>query len=143
MIKEIWGDDDFKDMGWHDCRLYGVKLLNENFNISFDLDYIFRWIKSENKFDGFDVAPCVLTFFNVSRLNIELNYNENLLCFISDIKRENMRPSPNGKFSLYDYSIECDTGFISFSATGFEQRVKSVPIRSEYQDLRRETLVIE
>lgn len=143
MIKEIWSDDDFTDMGWHDCRLYGIKLPNEKFNFSFDLDYIFRWIKSGDQFDGFDVAPCVLTFFNVSRLKIDLNYQENLLCFISDIKRGNMRPSPNGKFLLHNYTIECDAGNISFSATGFEQRVKSVPIRSENQDLKRENLVIE
>lgn len=143
MTKDIWTCNDFTDMGWHDCRLYGIKLLNENFEITFDIDYILRWIKEDDVFTGFDVASCVLKFFNVSRLTISLDYAENLLCFISDIHRSNERPSPNGLYILWDYRIDCDVGSISFTSTGFEQRLTSPPLRSDTQDLNRERLVID
>ncbi|MGO4622608.1 hypothetical protein AB4Z34_16890 [Ensifer sp. 2YAB10] len=91
VIKAIWTDVDFNDMGWHDCRLYGIKLLDEGFNLSLDIDYMFRWPEL-----GFGVSPCVLKFFNVFDLKIDLDYDRNLLCFISDINRLEAR-SPNGR----------------------------------------------
>ncbi|MUZ71287.1 hypothetical protein GOZ90_01240 [Agrobacterium vitis] len=143
MIEAIWTDNNFLDMGWHDCRLYAIKLPTEEFGLSFDLDYILRWHREGDVFTGFDVAPCVLTFFNVSRLTISLDYAENLLCFISDIHRSNERTSPNGLYTLWDYRIDCDVGSLSFTSTGFEQRLTSPPLRSDTQDLNRERLVID
>jgi len=143
MTEDIWTDTDFRDMGWHDCRLYGIKLPTEQFGLSFDLDYILRWHREGDVFTGFDVAPCVLKFFNVSALKISLDYAENLLCFISDLHRSNERASPNGLHTLWDYRIDCDIGSISFTATGFEQRLTSPPIWSDTQDLNRGRLVID
>ncbi|QRY65460.1 hypothetical protein JVX98_07450 (plasmid) [Ensifer sp. PDNC004] len=136
VIKAKWTDADFNNMGWHDCRLYAIKLLDQRFNLSFDIDYMFRWHQT-----GFDISPCVLTFFNVFDLKINLDYDGNLLCFISDINRLEAR-SPNGT-RIWLYGIECNVGSISFSATGFEQTVKAPPTCSETQDLNRGHLVME
>ncbi|MGE6781529.1 hypothetical protein ACQKGL_03300 [Ensifer adhaerens] len=122
-------------MGWHDCRLYGIKLQDEEFCLSLDIDYIFRWHE-----EGFDVSPCVLTFFNVFELKIELDYRKNLLCFIGDLNRFDAQ-SPSG-IRTWRYEVQCDVGLISFSATGFRQMVKAPPVRSKTQDLDRGHLVM-
>lgn len=135
-VKNTWTDDEFEDLGWHDCRLYAIQLPDENFKLSFDVDYIFKWEKESDQFK-FWVSPCDLVFSNVSGLKVDLDYRDSMLMFISEVKRSNPRLSPNGKVTIWDYLIECDNGDIAFSATGFRQTVRSQPVLSESQDLRR------
>ena len=134
-VRECWLDSDFADMGWHDSRLYAVVLPDEEFKLTLDIDYIFKWEKSSDSVTGFWVSPCDLIFSNVSNFKVEIDFGNTNLLFISDIKRTNERLTPNGKYTEWDYEIECDNGLISFSATGFEQRVRKQPVLSESQDL--------
>ena len=42
--KKIWTDADFAQMGWHDCRIYKLRLTRD---LELDIDYIFRWNQPE------------------------------------------------------------------------------------------------
>lgn len=136
-VKEHWFNSDFEDMGWHDSRLYSIVIPSEDFKLSLDIDYIFKWAKSDGEQEGFWVSPCELLFFDVAGLKINVDFQDNMLLFISDIRRKNERLSPNGKAVEWDFEIECDLGLVSFSATGFEQRVRTQPVLSETQDLNK------
>ena len=138
---QTWSDSDFDQMSWHDCRLYGLKLLNEAFEMSLDIDYILEWIPVNNMF-RFSVSPCLIMFANVSDVRINLLYRKELLCFVSEIERSNKRLSPNRKVEVWDYRIVCDVGNISFTSTGFQQKAISTPKLMETQDLNRDYLVI-
>ncbi len=135
-VKSLWSDQDFQYMGWHDSRIYSLMLPDEDFRISLDIDYIFKWERSGEK-QGFLVSPCNLEFINVSSFKVDIDYNDSMLIFISEIKRFNERLTPNGKLTHWDFEIECDCGSIYFSATGFEQKVRSQPILSKTQDLNK------
>jgi hypothetical protein len=135
-VKNMWTDFEFDDLGWHDCRLYSIQFPDENFKLSFDIDYIFQWEAVNDEFK-FWVSPCDLIFSDVSELKVELNYKNSMLLFISEVRRSSSRLSPNGKMIIWDYLIECDHGKITFSATGFQQNVRYQPVLSESQDLRR------
>ncbi len=136
-VRERWFDSDFSDMGWHDARLYAVALPDEDFKLTLDIDYIFKWEKLYDSVTGFWVSPCDLIFGNVSSFKVSIDFGDTNLLFISDIQRKNKRLTPNGKYSEWDYQIQCDNGLISFSATGFEQRVRKQPVLSKTQDLAR------
>lgn len=136
-VKAIWTDSDFEAMGWHDCRLYGLVVPDEDFNLSFDIDYIFKWEKSSDETTGFWVSPCDLVFENVSNFKVEMEFKDSLLLFVGNVNRGNRRLSPNGQLTVWDYEIECDNGVLSFSATGFNQHIRKQPILSASQDLNK------
>lgn len=141
----IYSDDDFLQMGWHDATVYSMTFpMPHFFSISLDIDYIFKWHKTETgtQFRGWDVAPCTLTFHNVSDFKVALDWSlpggvNQGDTIISDIRRQNSRLTPNGKYVSWDYEIELDVGMISFTATGFKQVVRVPPKFSESQDLGR------
>jgi hypothetical protein len=41
--KSLWTEKDFDTMGWHDSFVYGISF-GENFQLLFDIDYIFKWV---------------------------------------------------------------------------------------------------
>ncbi|THV23876.1 hypothetical protein [Peteryoungia ipomoeae] len=141
----VYSDDDFPQMGWHDAAVYSMTFPRPHFfTISFDIDYIFKWHKTEvgTHYRGWDVAPCTLTFQNVSGLKVAVDWslrggiNQGDTA-ISNVRRQNSRLSPNGEFVCWGYEIELDVGLISFEATGFEQIVRVPPKFSESQHLGR------
>lgn len=140
-VKKKWTNKDFLEMGWHDCRVYALRLLDESFSLTLDIDYIFGWIEEEGFFK-FHVSPCTLKFFHVSNIRMNFEYGDNLLCFISDITRKNERFAPSGKIVEFDYKIECDIGYLEFTSTGFEQDVMEDPRLIDTQDLSRNYVVI-
>lgn len=128
--REIWTEADFADMGWHDAVLYSMHFPQASCAIRFDIDYIFKWHWERGALRGWDVAPCTLEFNNVCDLSASLHWQMQDDTSIQDITRKNSRPSPNGKFVVWDYQIALDVGDLSFSATGFTQTVRRPPIFS-------------
>ncbi len=49
--KSIWTDLDFENMGWHDSRIHSVAF-GENFELIFDIDYIFKWLSVGKKLNS-------------------------------------------------------------------------------------------
>lgn len=138
-VKNIWTDADFEEMGWHDSYLYSVSFPDQNQKLIFDIDYIFKWVLDEtSNLYSFWVSPSTLTFLNVMNLKIDIDFQNSVGLDISDINRLNPRLSPNGKFTLWDYSICTDKGSITFESTGYIQNIKEQPILSDSQVLKRE-----
>ncbi|MEJ6979425.1 hypothetical protein WG906_03130 [Pedobacter sp. P351] len=41
---QIWTEQDFDNMGWHDSSIYGIAF-GRPYELSFDIDYIFKWVE--------------------------------------------------------------------------------------------------
>ena len=136
--REIWTNEDFDDMGWHDATVYSMSFPQADYVLKFDIDYIFKWHWGATKVNGWDVAPCSLVFENVSDLKVSLDWGMQGDTSIMDITRDNPRPSPNGQVVLWDYLVEFDVGNLSFTATGFIQTVRRSAVFSDSQALGRE-----
>jgi len=134
VVKEIWTNSDFEIMGWHDCRIYAMSFPDEKFKFYLELDYIFKW---EKYYEGYKfwVSPCHLIFENIYDLRVEMDFQDSIGLYMIEIKRLNPRLSPNQKMTIWDYIIECDSGRIFVSASGFTQIVIKQPVLSETQDL--------
>ena len=132
-IKEVWTNDDFQDMGWHDCRLYAVKFPQEALELTLDIDYIFKWEKLKNDRFRFLVAPCNLTFQGVLSLKLDLKITAAIGVDILAINRSLHELTPN-KRSIWHYAIETDRGLIEFETIGFVQKIRSQPIWSSSQN---------
>lgn len=130
IVKNIWTDDDFNSMGWHDVRLYLLRFPNENLEMSFTIDYIFKWEKTnENNFQIWS-SPCELIFGEVLNLELNLSFSDTACIDILSIVREYKELSSGG-ITIWNYRIETDRGVISFDSVGFKQIVKSSPVLRE------------
>jgi hypothetical protein len=79
--KWIWTEDDFDIMGWHDSKIHALAFVPEDFEIAFDIDYIFQWIhpKPNETYFKFWVAPATLVFENVHDVEFDIeSYNGDL-----------------------------------------------------------------
>jgi hypothetical protein len=138
-VKEIWTEEDFEEMGWHDSRIHAIFFPNEDLELSLDIDYLFKWILDDkSNLYSFWVSPCILLFFNVLNLKISIDFQNIIGLDILDINRQNPRLSPNGKTTLWDFEIITDKGYIKFESSGYRQVVKKQPILSQSQVLDRE-----
>lgn len=139
IVKENWTDIDFLEMSWHDSYIYSMIFPGEKLIVSFDIDYLFEWVlvKKENLYN-FWISPCILIFYDVLNLKVNLDFKNGVKLQIDAIKRINQRLSPNGNVLVWDYIIETDKGTISFESTGFLQKVEKQPVLKSSQELSRE-----
>lgn len=106
-------------MGWHDARIYAVQFGK---NISFDIDYIFEWVKSDaDDFFSFVVAPATLAFLEPTNivLNVDFRFGQQLE--IEEIQR---RVADNG---ITEWYIETHQGDIVITANSFQQVIRRQP----------------
>ncbi len=117
--KKIWTEVNFDDMGWHDCRIYKMKLAKD---IEFDIDYILQWNKPE--IDGlpltFWVAPATLVFKEVSKLEFNITTAFHEAIEIQDIKLD----KNNKKFR---WTIATQSGSLEFEAESYTQWIRQEP----------------
>lgn len=101
--KNIWTNDDFETMSWHDNHVYAISF-RENYELLMDIDYILQWIDPTEKacYYNFWVSPCTLVFENVHDLKINLEISEPFSLEIDCIYRSNPQRPIN-----VDY-IKCD-----------------------------------
>lgn len=125
--KDIWTQDDFKVMGWHDCSVYAIQLADA---VYLDLDYIFEWVLNEDENTyNFWVAPVTLQF--ISPYNLEISVK---LDFVNGLEIADIHQSPIGN-GLYDYHIETQEGDIKFTSHGYRQFVRKKPVLQQSQCL--------
>ena len=67
-----------------------------------------------------------MIFENVSNLRFHLETDQDI--DIGGISRENPQPSPNGKLTIREYSINCHEGLVALMATGFKMIVRQLPV---------------
>ena len=149
-----WSEADFGEMSWHDCLIHGVWLDQDGeyqSDLVLDLDYIVEWIKTEARsfwFSGapprslrFRVAPAVLRFQNVDKLQIQmlLSLKEAIRIYWVD------RVANEDKgFKEYHWTIKIQAyseeigNRIEFDATGFVQELTAAPVVIEEQSLTRQ-----
>ena len=136
-IPEIYDNNDFDTLSWHDCRLYRLDIPDEKNNLTLDIDYIFEWEKDGDSYSGVWVSPCQLIFEGVNFLVVNLRFENSTNLYISEIEKRNERLSPDGSITINDYRLVLDKGLIEFTATGFSQKLSRQPVRSETIDLGR------
>jgi len=134
--KSIWTESDFKVMGWHDAKVWGLLANPENREYLVDLDYIFNWVhpKEGEEYFEFWVAPATMVFDNAYQVNIDLESQQGEI-EIAELHMENPRKIKNEKFLEYTFRFECQEGEISVSATGFKMYVRKNPILQQGQCL--------
>ena len=91
-------------------------------NISFDIDYIFEWVKSDaDDFFSFVVAPVTLVFLEPTNivLNVDFQFGQQLE--IEEIQRH---VADNG---ITEWHIETYQGDIVITANSFQQVIRRQP----------------
>jgi hypothetical protein len=138
-VKELWTDDDFDDMNWHDCSIHSISFPSYSQRLIFDIDYLFEWkVDAKKELYNFLASPCTLIFLNTSDLIVNFDFGDTVGLSIESISRKNARQSINKLATMWDYLIQTDKGLLKFIATGYAQKVRNQPIWSKSQILQRE-----
>ena len=117
--KKIWTEDDFEQMGWHDCRIYRIRLAND---LELDVDYILQWNKPDHEGLPFTfwVAPSTLVFRQVRNIEFELDTAFDDAVEIEDIERTE---TENGIL----WTIITQQGNMEFISDGYTQYIRQEP----------------
>ena len=127
---KTWTLKDFDQLTWHDCKVHAISFGQNEFEISFDIDFILEWIKTDDFENAYKflIAPATLTFRNVYELNINM---PTVSVIIDEIVKDNpvmARNSSHIKEDLeYDWTIETSDGELSFKSVGFTQYLRKEP----------------
>jgi hypothetical protein len=135
--KSVWTQADYNQMGWHDANVYAIAFDPDSFEFLLDMDYIFKWVQPSEEGGNFSfwVSPVTLAFKNVHSLNVNL-VSDIPEFAIADIDRGTSRPTPNGKFTEWEWFIKTNKkSHITFWATDYEQFVRSPAIHLNSQTL--------
>jgi hypothetical protein len=130
--KNIWTNEDFENMEWHDCKIYGMSFA-DNYEFLLDIDYILEWEKRQDGDDGFSfwVSPCTVVFENVTELKIDIEIIEPFQIQIQAIVRHNPERPINGAFinhkTQYLWTIETQQGTIGFKSVGYKLYLRQKP----------------
>jgi hypothetical protein len=142
--KWVWTESDFEIMGWHDSQIHALAFLPEDFEIIFDIDYIFQWVHPglNETYFKFWIAPATLVFENVYDLEFDLeSYNVELE--IDNIRREDARRPHNAQYIGREidwlWIIECQEGEIRFRSVGYKQFIRALPQLRKAQTLDLKT----
>lgn len=118
--KWIWTEEDFDKMGWHDAKVYGLRLGE---NLELDIDYIFKW--NQPDIEGFHftfwIAPSTLVFEKPTDLLFELttSFGDSWL----DIQDIDLKIVDNKRV----WTIITLQGDISFKSNAFNQIIRRKP----------------
>ena len=117
--KWIWTENDFEKMGWHDCPIYAMKFDD---NVSFDLDYLFKW--NEPKVEGmpftFWISPATLIFENVTLFKVNF-----ITDFVNGIEIDKI--SKSTVENTTEWIIETQEGTITIHSDVFKQVIRRKP----------------
>lgn len=135
--KAIWTDADFELMGWHDSAIWSLAILGEQFELLFDIDYIFQWVHPvpPEQYFSFWVSPATLVFAGVQNIKIDLEIDYIELIEVADLHREGPLPSPDGSITNWRWKMELQQGTIEFEASGFTQYTREAPFFTSQQVL--------
>lgn len=136
--------DDFEKMNWHDNHIHNFHIREGEDEwsgvLELDIDYILEWHNAENNGFNFLLSPATLSFHGVTNLVIQIDYSKAPArvgpMMIYEIHRE-IESFPNG-YSNFKWNIEMGwptESFISFSADGFSQALRDMPVLSGSQYL--------
>ncbi|MEN1973475.1 hypothetical protein WCE34_14290 [Luteimonas sp. MJ204] len=136
IVKDVWDDEDFAIMGWHDVTIWSMVASPDDYEFLMDMDYIFEWVHpTEGEvYYKFWIAPVTMIFENAHSIEIEIESQDGCI-EIDALHRENSRLTPNGKLTQHQYRFECQEGGIKLQATGFRMFVRQSPVLVQRQSL--------
>ena len=122
-LKE-WTDKDFDEITWDLSVLHSFSVPNDKLEFWLDLDFIVegRLTNQDNRYE-LTVAPCLLCFENVTEVN--MNMTLSIGQSIIEITRE--FPKKFKGVMFWEYCILLDSGKITFSSSGFRQKMLAQP----------------
>jgi len=122
-----WSEQDFGEMCWHDCHVYGWQIGEGEFGggkLTLDLDYITRWEQSDEGGFLFHVAPATLEFFDIHEFVMSIDYQGCAIgpFSVDGIERTIQFDTPAGRSYRFEIKINFPFhGFLRFSGNGFRQ----------------------
>jgi hypothetical protein len=139
--KDIWTEQDFETMGWHDCKIHAFTFFPEKYEFVLDIDYIFKWVKpDETGYYKFWISPATMVFENAYDIVFDLVVNYGIE--ISGISRENPEKPKNsefcGKETEWSWEIDSPSGAITLKSVGYKMYVRSSPILKREQSIEYE-----
>ena len=128
--KWIWSNNDFEEMGWHDCPIYALKFDDK---VSFDLDYLFKW--NEPEIEGmpytFWISPATLVFENVTLFKVNF-----ITDFVNGLEIDKISKSTLENST--EWIIETQEGSITIHSDSFKQIIRRKPTLQFSQSLSDE-----
>jgi hypothetical protein len=143
MSEQLWTDQQFDEMSWHDNHVHGLRIVEGAHGLGelvLDLDYIVEWICDAGG-SKFRITPVTLRFLEVSNLRVSLDYETPTAALAPfSIHAIERRSEPRQRYvaQVWKIRINWPRGEIVFEAKGFEQRACGAPVLSESQCLRPE-----
>jgi len=140
--KNIWTQDDYEQMGWHDCSIYGLTFLPVDeigtAHLVFDIDYIFKWVDplKPGQPISFWVSPCTLIFKDTFALtmNVDRRGGTTDMLEVADLYLVDKVEQEANQW-IYEWKIDLQEGHINFKSSGFSQIVRQKPIFTDGQSL--------
>jgi hypothetical protein len=130
-MKRLWTDADFPSLSWHDNSVHAFRVIEGKDGageLIFDIDHILEWINSDKRYD-FLVAPAELRFRDVSDLRMTLDYPRTSAA-LGPFSLDRIDLDQSNHWTL---KVSWPVEEISFSATGFSQRLTGEPVVSSSQ----------
>ena len=148
----ISSDADFEQLSWHDCTIWGLELYPPDpdagdwtGDLALDIDFIVEWLCGVGGPGRaqFRVAPATLRFHTVSDLRLAIAWGSPGVLLhemsIDHVVREPLPPASR-ESSGQRWRIALNwpqSGEITFTAVGFTQTLRALPIVTERQSLTR------
>ena len=101
-MSKIFTTEDFNENMFNDCKIHAIAFDEQNFKILFDIDYIFKDIKTIN--NNYFISPATLIFENI--YNLDITTKGIFDTRIYNLSRCNPRKPQNSKYINKD--IEWD-----------------------------------
>ena len=140
--QNIWSDEDFARMQWHDCAIYAIAFpkIKDVFEIWLDIDYLVQWVKPVPPANNFNfwISPATLLFENTRNMRCDFDTLNGIE--IDSITRENpvhLLNASGNKRVEWNWTISCHSGDLNFQATGFRQYARKPPVFSKLAQLGR------
>jgi hypothetical protein len=133
--KLVWSEADYDQMGFHDVGIRAVYFSTQSQEVSFDIDYIFKWVMPTppGKFFTFWVSPATLVFRDVS--DVEVSWGGSELFELDELKRSEEEKLPTG-YARWLWTLAGNVGgSASLRATGYNLYVRREPIYINRQNL--------
>jgi len=118
--KWVWTEEDFGQMGWHDCSVYALRFEN---NIYLDIDYILKWNHPGDSGMSYTfwMAPATLIFEQPTYLKLAIEVDFINGFEIADILREENEEGET------IWNIATQQGDILIGAEKFKQIIRRPP----------------
>jgi hypothetical protein len=137
--QRLFTEADFERMSWHDAPIHAFAFGPGPFEISFDIDYLYRWLDPlpGEKYYRFWIGSATLVFETAYETNFATGACSNIV--ILGVRREDGKPSRvNAALTDRRWTFACVEGEISSRTTGYRQFARKPPVLLSQQLLTLE-----